>query len=182
MRVAAKDIADAPGRVTLRLDPGLAFGTGTHATTALCLEWIAGQRFDGRSVVDYGCGSGILGIATLLLGARHVTAVDHDPQARLATADNAAYNGFHAATMRVVGTEAAIDGPADVVIANILADPLVELAPVLTALLDTGGVLVLSGMRAEQWPAVQRAYGGIVFQRPYERDDWIAVEGIKTGG
>ena len=86
----------------LRIDPGLAFGTGGHATTAMCLEWIARERMDGWSVVDYGAGSGILGIAALLLGARHVIAVDHDPQACLATRANATYNGVASERITII--------------------------------------------------------------------------------
>lgn len=182
LRIAPKDAEPHPTRVTVRLDPGMAFGTGSHATTALCLSWIAQHPFEGRRVVDFGCGSGILGIAALCLGAAHVTAVDHDPQARVATLDNAAYNGIGASALAVVGTDSPIEGPVDVVIANILADPLIELAPVLTALLGAGGVLVLSGMRLSQWPGVRAAYPAFAFDAPREQDEWIAVEGIRTGG
>ena len=98
--IVPRDAAAAPrSGVTLRLDPGLAFGTGGHATTAMCLEWLSLARLDGASVVDYGAGSGILGIAALLLGAADVIAVDHDPQARLATLENATYNGVTARTI-----------------------------------------------------------------------------------
>lgn len=182
LRVAPRDADDVPGRVTLRLDPGLAFGTGTHATTALCLEWLAGQPLSGASVVDFGCGSGILGIAALLLGARSVTAVDHDPQARLATVDNAAYNGLSTAQLQIVDVDGPIPRPAEIVIANILADPLIELAPRLSALLAAGGRLLLSGMRASQWSQVRAAYPDVDFAVPSQQDEWIAVAGVKAGG
>jgi ribosomal protein L11 methyltransferase len=182
LRVAPRDAADVPGRVTLRLDPGLAFGTGTHATTALCLEWLANQPLKGAALVDYGCGSGILGLAALLLGARHVTAVDHDPQARLATADNAAYNDIPPSRLSVIGADVAWHDPADMVVANILADPLIALAPRLSALVRPGGALLLSGLKLAQWSVVGSAYADFDFRQPRARDDWIAVEGIKTGG
>ncbi len=144
--------------VTLRLDPGLAFGTGGHATTAMCLEWLSLARLDGASVVDYGAGSGILGIAALLLGAADVIAVDHDPQARLATLENATYNGMTAERLSVVAPDQLSCTPRDLVLANILAGPLVMLAPVLTALTKPGGMLVMSGMLAHQLDGVLRNY------------------------
>lgn len=180
--VAPKDAPAVPGRVMLRLDPGLAFGTGTHPTTALCLEWLACAGLDGRSVVDFGCGSGILGIAAVLLGANSAICIDHDRQARVATADNAAYNGLSEARLEVGDRDAIPAHPVDVVIANILADPLVELAPTLTALVRDGGSLVLSGLKTAQWAAVRAAYPGFDFGMPEVMDDWIAVEGIRTGG
>ena len=122
----------------LRIDPGLAFGTGGHATTAMCLEWLARQRIEGWSVVDYGAGSGILGIAALLLGARRVLAVDHDPQACLATRANATYNGIASERITIIAPDALETTPHDLVLANILAGPLVSLAPVLTAAGQTG--------------------------------------------
>mgnify|MGYP003377160603 CR=1 FL=1 len=124
---ATVEQADA---VVMHLDPGLAFGTGTHPTTALCLEWLAGHPCDGRQVIDYGSGSGILGVAALLLGATRVRAVDSDPQALLASRDNATRNGIDAARLETCAPQALDEtGPADVLLANILAGPLVELAP-----------------------------------------------------
>ncbi len=122
----------------LRLDPGLAFGTGGHATTAMCLDWIASREIDGWSVVDYGAGSGILGIAALLLGAAHVVAVDHDEQARLATRANATYNGIASQRLRIVEPDELATVPHDLVLANILAGPLMALAPVLDSVGQTG--------------------------------------------
>jgi ribosomal protein L11 methyltransferase len=141
----------------LRLDPGLAFGTGTHPTTRLCLEWVDGHDFDGQTVVDYGCGSGVLGIAAALKGAASVIAVDNDPQALVATRDNAWRNGVAGCIRAVAPGELEI-AEADVVLANILAMPLVELAPVLTAMLRPEGQLVLSGLLAEQSGEVEAAY------------------------
>ena len=148
--------------VVVRLDPGLAFGTGTHPTTALCLQVLDSLPLAGRRVIDYGCGSGILGIAALKLGAAHVTAVDLDPQAILATRDNAAANGvasrLDAKAVDSGGVAAGLR-PAYCVLANILAGPLIELAPVLTPACEPGGCLVLSGLLKTQAYAVKAAYG-----------------------
>ena len=165
------------GDVVIWLDPGLAFGTGTHQTTALCLEWLDGHACTGAQVIDYGCGSGILGIAALLLGAARVRAVDIDPQALIATRDNANRNAI--ATERLlVGEPGLLDAaqPADVLLANILAGPLVELAPRLAALTRPGGYAVLSGVLFEQAEAVCAAYapwfGDAAIAR---RDEWCRI-------
>lgn len=143
--------------IEIHLDPGLAFGTGTHPTTALCLEWLDGQDVTGKQVVDYGCGSGILGIAAALKGAQRVVCVDNDPQALEATSDNAGRNGV---TDRVqcLAPEAYSENSADIVLANILAGPLVELAPVLLSSVKSGGTIVLSGILEEQAETVINAY------------------------
>ncbi|HNE26292.1 MAG TPA: 50S ribosomal protein L11 methyltransferase [Pseudomonadales bacterium] len=174
---------DAPddGSVVLRLDPGLAFGTGTHPTTALCLEWLDAQSPQGKTVIDYGCGSGILAIAALLLGAACATGYDNDPQALTASRDNAAHN--HCAeklTLALVATGGAdITEQADVVLANILAGPLRELAPRIAPLVKHGGSLVLSGILAEQAEDVMDAYRvfGFVFNAPAEREGWVRLVG-----
>ncbi len=134
-----------PTAVNIRLDPGLAFGTGTHETTALCLHWIAEHDLQDKTVIDYGCGSGILAIAAALCGASIVTAVDIDPQAITATRQNADKNqlGAIVQTGLVKDTELI---PADTVIANILSTPLINLAPRLSHLVKPGGTLVLSGI------------------------------------
>jgi len=181
--VAPRDAAvNAAGCVVLRLDPGLAFGTGGHATTALCLDWLATRMERGIEVVDYGAGSGILGIAACLLGAHHVVAVDHDPQARLATSANATYNGVPASQLTVCEAAPPVRGRYDLVLANILAGVLIELAPRLTELLKIGGTLVLSGVLERQLDEVLAAYSGFVFGDPSVRDAWVMVEGTKTGG
>src|ERR1700676_686655 len=133
----AADLPDDPEAVVVRLDPGLAFGTGTHPTTALCLQILDSLPVAGRTVIDYGCGSGILGLAALNLGAAHVTAVDLDHQALLATRDNAMRNGV-APQMTVQGIEDDLQS-AYCVMANILAGPLIELAPRLTAACEPKG-------------------------------------------
>jgi ribosomal protein L11 methyltransferase len=161
--------------IRIELDPGLAFGTGTHPTTALCLEWLDGQDLGGCSVVDYGCGSGILAIAAARLGAAHVLAVDIDPQALIATRDNAARNHV-ASALTVTGDPTLAPRSADVLLANILAGPLVELAPRFAAALVPGGRLALSGLLPEQADAVTAAY------RPWfhigtttMRDGWVLL-------
>jgi ribosomal protein L11 methyltransferase len=180
--VVPRDAPTAPTGVVLRLDPGLAFGTGGHATTALCLEWLARQPLRGWSIVDYGAGSGILGIAALLLGAAHVTAVDHDPQALVATRANATYNGITSAQLVVVGPEVIIGTVHDLVLANILAGPLMTLAPQLTALVKPGGKLVLSGLLIQQQDAVVAHYPQFEFAPAQRRDSWVMLEGTRAGG
>jgi len=190
----AAEAPEDPQAVVVRLDPGLAFGTGTHPTTALCLQILDSLALEGRTLIDYGCGSGILGIAALKLGAAHVTAVDLDPQALLATRDNAIRNGV-SASIDVQGVDVpaaddrgadgqgvdapGIDGglrPAYCVMANILAGPLIELAPKLTAACEPGGYLLLSGLLKTQAYAVKAAYAA-AFDRVQvvERDDWCCI-------
>jgi ribosomal protein L11 methyltransferase len=163
-----------PDAVVVRLDPGLAFGTGTHPTTALCLQFLDSLSLAGRSVIDYGCGSGILGIAALKLGAARVIAVDLDYQALLATRDNAARNGV-SSDITVQGIEAPL--PASYcVMANILAEPLIDLAPKLTAACEPGGRILLSGLLKAQAYAVKAAYAaGFDRVQVIDRDEWCCV-------
>jgi ribosomal protein L11 methyltransferase len=165
---------DDPEAVVVRLDPGLAFGTGTHPTTALCLQILESLPVAGRAVIDYGCGSGILGLAALKLGAAQVRAVDLDPQALLATRDNAIRNGV-SAQLEVTGIDGAL-APAYCVMANILAGPLIELAPKLTAACEPGGYLILSGLLKSQAYAVKAAYSSAFdMVQVVERDDWCCI-------
>jgi ribosomal protein L11 methyltransferase len=143
--------------VVIRLDPGLAFGTGTHATTALCLEWLDGLALRDTTMLDYGCGSGVLAIAGLKLGCRSACAMDIDPQALIATAENAARNGV-SRQLRIFGNASEIEGSFDIVVANILAGPLVQFAESVTATLSGGGMLALSGVLCEQAATVMAAY------------------------
>ena len=176
-------VLDAPPQAThvLRLDPGLAFGTGTHPTTRLCLQWIDGHDFKGQTVIDYGCGSGVLGIAAAIKGALKVVCVDNDPQALEATRDNAARNGV-ADTIRVLSPEQYEPGQSDVVLANILAGPLVELAPVLLASLRPAGSLVLSGVLEAQADEVAAAYRAQTDTLAVVTDDgWVRLSALGRG-
>jgi ribosomal protein L11 methyltransferase len=165
--------------VLIELDPGLAFGTGTHPTTALCLEWLDGAEVAGKRVIDYGCGSGILAIAAAKLGATAVSAVDIDPQALLATQDNAERNGVaDLITLQLVS--GANLAPADILLANILAGPLESLAPTFASLVRTGGRLALSGILRNQAEAVATRYAPWFDIAPaVVRDDWARLDGVR---
>ena len=167
--------------VIVRLDPGLAFGTGTHPTTALCLEWLDGLDVDGKIVLDYGCGSGVLAIAALKLGARAATGMDIDPQAETATLQNAERNAV-AKKITVLGSDEAIEGTFDIVVANILAGPLIELAESVITRLSSGGDLALSGILSGQVDKIQAAYEPwILFSEPAFRTQgkqtWARLNG-----
>ncbi len=167
----------AADAVILELDPGLAFGTGHHPTTALCLRWLDAANLRGRTLVDYGCGSGILALAALRLGAARAIAVDHDPQALEATAANAAKNGL-ADRIQVCPPASLPVETADLVVANILAAPLIELAPTFAALVRPEGQLVLSGILADQARTVADAYRGhFALAEPVLQDGWARLEG-----
>jgi ribosomal protein L11 methyltransferase len=169
-----------PDAVVVRLDPGLAFGTGTHPTTALCLQILDALPLSGRLVIDYGCGSGILGIAALKMGAAHVIAVDLDPQALTATRENAVRNGV-SLRLEVQGVPAQLR-PAGCVVANILAGPLIELAPLLTEACEAGGDLLLSGLLKTQAYAVKAAYAsGFDIVQVVGRDDWCCIHARRPG-
>jgi ribosomal protein L11 methyltransferase len=166
-----------PDAVVVRLDPGLAFGTGTHPTTAMCLQWLEHYVTPGARVIDYGCGSGILAVAAVKLGADHAYCFDIDPQALIATRDNAAANGV---TERVTVCETAEQLPADVdiLVANILSGPLCELAPSFAQLVRSDGALVLAGLMSFQTPDVTQAHDAWFDMRPFaRRDDWIGLSG-----
>lgn len=169
-----------PGTVCLILDPGLAFGTGTHPTTALCLEWLASHDLSGKTVIDYGCGSGILAIAAVLLGAKIAHAVDIDPQALTATQDNAIKNGVQDKIICYL-PEQFPAVKADIVLANILAKPLCDMAGVISNLLLAEGDLVLSGILFEQAESVSVAYQhqAITMQPAVQQDDWVRLVGSK---
>lgn len=163
--------------VILRLDPGLSFGTGTHPTTALCLEWLAGQDLRGKVVLDYGCGSGVLAIAALLLGAERAVCVDIDPQALQATRDNAAENGV-ADRVSVFMPEDFVPFAADVVVANILANPLIQLAPLLASSIARGGRIALAGLLDRQADEVHQAYAPwFDFEDDVSREGWTRIAG-----
>ncbi|MEZ5569733.1 MAG: 50S ribosomal protein L11 methyltransferase [Halioglobus sp.] len=174
-----------PDAVNLMLDPGLAFGTGTHPTTALCLTQLDGLALGDALVVDYGCGSGILALAALKLGARRVLAVDNDPQALTASRDNAGRNGIDAARLDVA-MPAAVDrdaweGRAQVVVANILAGPLAQLAPSLVSLLAPGGTLLLSGLLESQARPLCEHYAALLPLRIADtREGWVCLRGERA--
>ena len=173
------DVPDA-NAVNLMLDPGLAFGTGTHPTTALCLEWLANEPLQNRSVIDYGCGSGILGIAAILLGASSVSGVDIDPQALTATQDNLVRNGLEKERLPVFFPEHFESEPVDLVIANILAGPLKELAPTLAELVKSEGKLILSGLLIEQADELINTYSEwFDMEPPSTKEEWVRLTGRK---
>ena len=173
--------APDPDAANLMLDPGLAFGTGTHPTTALCLQWLDGQDVQDKQVINYGCGSGILGLAALLLGARHVVGVDTDPQALEASRDNAQRNGVEASRLDLYLPESEPDTRADIMLANILAQPLIGLAPHLAARVRPGGDLVLSGILSNQAREVMAAYEPwFVMDEPEQKEEWIRLTGRRN--
>ena len=164
-----------PDAVNVMLDPGMAFGTGTHPTTAQCLTWLDGQDLTGKTVVDFGCGSGILGIAALKLGAKQVIGIDIDQQALIATRENAERNGV-AEGMQVYLPSQQPTLEADIVLANVLAGPLQELAEIISAYVKPEGDLVMSGILERQIGAVQSAYEpAFSFTPPQIQDDWVML-------
>ncbi len=172
--------APEPDAVNLLLDPGLAFGTGTHPTTALCLEWLDAQQLQGLQVLDFGCGSGILAIASLLLGAGQAIGTDIDIQAIEASRDNAGRNGIDPARFPLYLPVQLPNGQADVVVANILAGPLVELAEQIGERVKPGGLLALSGILAEQAEEVRAAYAVQFDLDPTaEKDGWVRITGVR---
>ncbi len=164
------------GRISLMLDPGLAFGTGSHPTTRLCLEWLDEQLHGGESVIDYGCGSGILAIAAARLGAQKVTGIDIDPQALVAAARNASDNDV---SIELRSSSDAMPAAAAIVVANILANPLRVLAPLLESLVAPGGQLVLAGLLDRQADEIARCYRGITLHAWRSLDGWTCLAGTR---
>ncbi|MFJ5484841.1 50S ribosomal protein L11 methyltransferase [Pectobacterium actinidiae] len=174
-----REIPD-PNAVNVMLDPGLAFGTGTHPTTALCLQWLDGLDLEGKTIIDFGCGSGILAIAALKLGAARAIGIDIDPQAIQASRDNAQRNGVSERLELYLPKDQPADLSADVVVANILAGPLRELAPLISDLPKAGGHLGLSGVLATQAEGVAEAYADKFTLDPVaEREEWCRITGIR---
>ena len=174
-----RDVPD-PDAVNVMLDPGLAFGTGTHPTTALCLQWLDGLDLTGKTVIDFGCGSGILAIAALKLGAARAIGIDIDPQAIQASRDNAQRNGVSERLELFLPQDQPADLSADVVVANILAGPLRELAPLIGCLPKTGGHLGLSGVLATQAESVSEAYRDLFALDPVaEKEEWCRITGVR---
>ncbi|EGQ7970281.1 TPA: 50S ribosomal protein L11 methyltransferase [Vibrio cholerae] len=171
-----------PQAVNVMLDPGLAFGTGTHPTTALCLEWLDNLDLSGKTVIDFGCGSGILAIAAIKLGAAKVIGIDIDPQALLASKDNAARNGVEDQIEVYLPKDQPEGLVADVVVANILAGPLRELSPIIKGLLKPGGQLAMSGILDTQAESVAEFYRDDLKLDPIaEKSEWCRISGRKLG-
>jgi ribosomal protein L11 methyltransferase len=182
LAAASDEAAADPRLTTVRLHMGLAFGTGEHPTTALCLDWLTAHLEPDAHVLDYGCGSGVLALAALALGAQHAWAVDNDPQALTATADNAALNGC---TERLwIGAPAHLPQlQVDVMIANILVGPLEQLAPRIVRTVKPGGAVVLAGLLEAHEQRIRRAYEPYVDEaRTTRRDGWLCFAARRTYG
>jgi ribosomal protein L11 methyltransferase len=171
-----EEVAD-PNAVIVKMDPGLAFGTGTHPTTALCLEWLDRGPVAGSRVIDYGCGSGVLAVAAARLGAIEAHCFDIDPQALIATADNAAANAV-SPRVRLHTTPESLPQGVDILLSNILSGPLCELAPRFAALVRPGGDLILAGLMEQEVSDVTRAYSACFDMCPFgQRDGWVGLYG-----
>lgn len=172
-----------PNAINLMLDPGLAFGTGTHATTALCLEWLDANPPRDLSLIDYGCGSGILALAALKLGAKKVYAVDIDEQALQASRSNATKNSISSSRLLLSQPEQLESAPIDLLMANILCGPLIELAPSIARRVKLGGSIILSGILKEQTEQITSAYlhwfDSLILS---EKDGWILIHCLKRNG
>ena len=166
--------------INVILDPGLAFGTGMHPTTSLCLNWLDGLNLDGKTIIDYGCGSGILAIAAIKLGAKKAIAVDIDPQALEATLENAQRNNVNEQISAYLPSNLDNDRKVDLIVANILASPLISMAPHFAAYLKQGGLLALSGIFDSQTNDVVAAYEhDFILDEIVNHDEWCRVSGIK---
>ena len=166
-----------PRAVVIKMDPGLAFGTGTHPTTALCLEWLDGHVLAGTRVIDYGCGSGVLAVAAVKLGAAQAHCFDIDPQALIATRDNAEANGVADRVVLHSSAESLPPG-VDILLSNILSGPLCELAPRFSGLVRPGGDLVLAGLMEQEAIDVTRAYHACFDIAPFgQREGWVGLRG-----
>lgn len=169
------------GATTLLLDPGLAFGTGTHPTTALCLEWIVETDCVDKNLIDYGCGSGLLGVAGLMRGAKSASFVDIDLQALLATRQNLERNQFDPGQFEICQPEAFSNQPADILVANILSGPLVELSKSFERLLNPGGLICLSGILFSQEAQILQSYTSGFNDLEVKRSgDWLRITGSKN--
>jgi len=176
---ADKHLAQQPDAINILLDPGLAFGTGTHPTTAMCLEYLEQHPADNQHVIDYGCGSGILAIAAAKLGAQSIMAIDNDPQALIATEENAQKNNV-LSCFQIQLPEPTPIQQADLLVANILAQPLIDLAPLIASLVKPMGRIALSGILSEQAESVLAAYATMfTIQIFKQQDDWVCLSGTK---
>jgi ribosomal protein L11 methyltransferase len=169
-----------PSAINIRLDPGLAFGTGSHPTTGLCMTWLGENNFQNQSIIDYGCGSGILAIAACKLGAECVYAVDIDPQALDASTENALRNDIEPGKLQISLPDQLEFHEADLLIANILSGPLIELAPVFSSMVKPGGKILLSGILEEQKNDVEFAYQPTFKMHPESvREGWVMINGTR---
>ena len=172
-------IDNLEGKVCVNLNPGLAFGTGSHPTTRLCLEWLEKSNLDQKSVLDYGCGSGILGISAIKLGAKSVTAIDLDPQAVIASKNNAEKNHVQQ-EIEITDNNKTIEKNFNIIVANILAKPLIELAPYFYKKLNQDGVICLSGILEGQINIIKDAYLKYFNLSEIKiKDGWVMMSGIK---
>jgi ribosomal protein L11 methyltransferase len=166
--------------INIMLDPGLAFGSGSHATTSMCLQWLAQAPLEGSEVIDYGCGSGVLAIAAALLGANRVYGVDNDPQAIVATLDNSHRNNIDDAVLTACLPEALPPLQVDILVANILAEPLLQLAEKFSILLKPGGKIVLSGLLPEQADTILNTYDRwFAMDTPVLEREWVRLSGTR---
>jgi ribosomal protein L11 methyltransferase len=166
--------------INIMLDPGLAFGSGSHATTSMCLQWLAQAPLEGSEVIDYGCGSGVLAIAAALLGANRVYGVDNDPQAIVATVDNSHRNNIDDAVLTACLPEALPPLQVDILVANILAEPLLQLAEKFSILLKPGGKIVLSGLLPEQADTILNTYDRwFAMDTPVLEREWVRLSGTR---
>ena len=166
--------------INIMLDPGLAFGSGSHATTSMCLQWLAQAPLEGSEVIDYGCGSGVLAIAAALLGANRVYGVDNDPQAIVATLDNSHRNNIDDAVLTACLPEALPPLQVDILVANILAEPLLQLAEKFSILLKPGGKIVLSGLLPELADTILNTYDRwFAMDTPVLEREWVRLSGTR---
>ena len=169
-----------PTAANLMLDPGLAFGSGTHTTTSLCLRWLEKSAIDTKEVIDYGCGSGVLAIAAALLGAKKVHAVDNDPQAIAATLDNSYRNNIAEGIITAYLPEALPELSPDILIANILAEPLIDLSLKFAGLVKPGGQIALSGILEEQATSLLSCYKRCFdLDSPIIEKEWVLITGTR---
>ncbi len=169
-----------PDAVNVMLDPGLAFGTGTHPTTFMCLNWLDSLNLENKKVIDFGCGSGILAVSALKLGAPEATGIDIDPQALTASRDNAERNGVSDKLSLYLPEDTPKGIKADVLVANILAGPLRELAPTISEMVTPGGSFALSGIIASQCAEIREIYAKwFRLDEPVFREEWCLVSGVR---
>lgn len=170
-----------PDAVNIMLDPGMAFGSGTHATTSLCLQWLEQADLENAIVIDYGCGSGVLAIASILLGAKYAYGVDNDPQAVLATVDNSGRNNLDESVISAYLPDQLPSVIADVLMANILCAPLLELSSLLASLVKSNGSIVLSGILEEQTDLIIDQYSQwFDLAAPAIEDGWVRINGVRN--